>query len=244
MSSRTRVYVGHLSSRTRERDLEELFARYGRILKCDVKFGYAFVEYEDERDAEDAIRSLDGRDVDGSQITVERSKGPRSSGSARPPMRSEYRCIVTQMAQYTSWQDLKDFARQAGNVVYTDVFMERGRKFGIIEYSSKDDLRKATRDLHDRKLGGVRVGVHEDDGRSYSSYHDRDRSRSRSPKRSSSRRSPARASPKHKSRSGSRSRSPSPKRQRAERSPSPEEPRRSASPRRSPVAAENGDASP
>lgn len=42
MSSR-RVYVGGVSSRTRERDLEDVFARYGRINNVDVKNGFAFV---------------------------------------------------------------------------------------------------------------------------------------------------------------------------------------------------------
>ncbi|KAL3628584.1 hypothetical protein CASFOL_027630 [Castilleja foliolosa] len=28
----TRLYVGHLSSRTRSRDLEHIFSRYGRFL--------------------------------------------------------------------------------------------------------------------------------------------------------------------------------------------------------------------
>ncbi|PIN08036.1 hypothetical protein CDL12_19381 [Handroanthus impetiginosus] len=30
--SNTRLYVGHLSSRTRSRDLERIFSRYGRFL--------------------------------------------------------------------------------------------------------------------------------------------------------------------------------------------------------------------
>lgn len=39
------VYVGRLSSRTRERDLDDLFSRYGRIDRIDLKSskGYAFI---------------------------------------------------------------------------------------------------------------------------------------------------------------------------------------------------------
>jgi arginine/serine-rich splicing factor 7 len=43
MSSRRRIYIGRLSARTRERDLEDAFSRYGRILSCDLKYGYAFI---------------------------------------------------------------------------------------------------------------------------------------------------------------------------------------------------------
>ncbi|XP_020240724.1 serine/arginine-rich splicing factor RS2Z32-like [Asparagus officinalis] len=77
----TRLYVGHLSSRTRTRDLEDLFSRYGRVRDVALKHDYAFVEYSDPRDADDARYSLNGRDFDGSRIIVEFAKGgPRGSG--------------------------------------------------------------------------------------------------------------------------------------------------------------------
>ncbi|CAN8268111.1 unnamed protein product [Cochlearia groenlandica] len=85
----TRLYVGRLSSRTRTRDLERLFSRYGRVRDVDMKRDYAFVEFSDPRDADDARYSLDGRDFDGSRITVEASRGaPRGSrdhGGRGPP---------------------------------------------------------------------------------------------------------------------------------------------------------------
>ncbi|KAF3545091.1 hypothetical protein DY000_02000091 [Brassica cretica] len=75
----TRLYVGHLSSRTRTRDVERLFSKYGRIRDVDMKRDFAFVDFSDPRDADDARYRLDGRDVDGSRIVVEFAKG------ARPP---------------------------------------------------------------------------------------------------------------------------------------------------------------
>ncbi|KAJ4885257.1 Serine/arginine-rich splicing factor RS2Z32 [Raphanus sativus] len=80
----TRLYVGRLSSRTRTRDLERLFSRYGRVRDVDMKRDYAFVEFSDPRDADDARHYLDGRDFDGSRITVEASRGaPRGSRDSR-----------------------------------------------------------------------------------------------------------------------------------------------------------------
>ncbi|XP_059628214.1 serine/arginine-rich splicing factor RS2Z32-like isoform X1 [Cornus florida] len=80
----SRLYVGHLSSRTRSRDLEDLFSRYGRIRDVDMKRDYAFVEFSDPRDADDARYSLNGRDYDGSRIIVEFAKGgPRGPGGSR-----------------------------------------------------------------------------------------------------------------------------------------------------------------
>ncbi|KAF9907183.1 hypothetical protein EC991_011246 [Linnemannia zychae] len=81
-STHTTVYVGHLSPRTERRDVEELFEKYGRVVSVELKHGgFAFVEYEDPRDADDAVSKLNGYELDGSRITVEwsrRSGGPGS----------------------------------------------------------------------------------------------------------------------------------------------------------------------
>jgi RNA recognition motif-containing protein len=59
----TRVYIGKISQDIREGDLESEFKRFGRLQKLDMKNGFAFAEYEDARDADDAVRDMDGRDV-------------------------------------------------------------------------------------------------------------------------------------------------------------------------------------
>eukprot|EP00268_Persea_americana_P039681 TRINITY_DN392_c0_g1_i3.p1 TRINITY_DN392_c0_g1~~TRINITY_DN392_c0_g1_i3.p1 ORF type:complete len:307 (+),score=43.66 TRINITY_DN392_c0_g1_i3:424-1344(+) len=77
----TRLYVGRLSSRTRSRDLENRFSRYGRVRDVELKHDFAFIEFSDPRDADDARYSLNGREFDGSRIIVEFAKGgPRGSG--------------------------------------------------------------------------------------------------------------------------------------------------------------------
>ncbi|XP_057984995.1 serine/arginine-rich splicing factor RSZ21-like isoform X2 [Hevea brasiliensis] len=59
-----RVYVGNLDPRVSERDLEDEFRMYGVLRSVWVARrppGYAFVEFDDRRDAMDAIRALDGK---------------------------------------------------------------------------------------------------------------------------------------------------------------------------------------
>ncbi|KAK2979315.1 hypothetical protein RJ640_013279 [Escallonia rubra] len=80
----TRLYVGHLSSRTRSRDLEDVFSRYGRYELPFSLFIHPDQEFSDARDADDARYSLNGRDVDGSRLVVEFAKGaPRGPGGSR-----------------------------------------------------------------------------------------------------------------------------------------------------------------
>ncbi|CAH2077357.1 unnamed protein product, partial [Thlaspi arvense] len=59
----SRVYVGNLDPRVTERELEDEFRVYGVIKSVWVARrppGYAFLDFEDPRDARDAIRDLDG----------------------------------------------------------------------------------------------------------------------------------------------------------------------------------------
>lgn len=84
------LFVGRLHKNTRKRDLEKIFEYYGKLSRCDIKYGsgtaYAFVDFEDARDAEDALKYENGRDVLGNTIVVEYAKGPgqgRSGGGGR-----------------------------------------------------------------------------------------------------------------------------------------------------------------
>ncbi|KAK9675662.1 hypothetical protein RND81_11G022000 [Saponaria officinalis] len=59
-----RVYVGNLDPHVSERDLEDEFRVYGVLRSVWVARrppGYAFIEFDDKRDALDAIRGLDGK---------------------------------------------------------------------------------------------------------------------------------------------------------------------------------------
>lgn len=86
--------------------------RAGRLKAVDVKPSrdgrgpaYAFLEFEEPRDAEDAVRGRDGHDFGGQRLRVEGARGNFVSASSRgPPRRSGYRVRITGLPQSASWQ--------------------------------------------------------------------------------------------------------------------------------------------
>jgi len=78
-----KVYVGNLGNNASKYELEDAFAKYGPIRNCWVARnppGFAFIEFEDPRDAEDSVRGLDGTRVCGQRVQVEMSSGQSRSG--------------------------------------------------------------------------------------------------------------------------------------------------------------------
>lgn len=238
----TRVFVGGLTYRVRERDIEKFFRKYGKIKEVAMKNGFAFVEFDDYRDADDAVYELNGKELLGERVSVERARGtPRGSdqwrGSGRgygpprgrsrdnresdmrshdrygPPTRTEYRLIVENLSSRVSWQDLKDYMRQSGEVTYADAHKQR-RNEGVVEFASYADMKNALEKLDDTELNGRRIRLVEDrrrggggGGRRSRSSSSRSRSRSRSHRRSHSQSRSRSKNGNSKSRSRSRSRS-------------------------------------
>lgn len=247
MSCSTRVYVGRLPGSVRQSDLERFFKGYGKIREITLKEGYGFIEFNDKRDAEDAVYELNGKELCGDRIIVEHAKPPgerrgggrggrggfgdrysggrdgsgsrgggyrSNSGPAGfgyrqntrnpAPPRTEHRVIVENLSSRVSWQDLKDYMRKGGEVIYADAHKLRPNE-GVVEFASADDMRKAISTLNDTELSGRRIRLVEErqqsGGRNRRS-RSRSDSRSRSRSRSRSQRSDSR------SRSRSRSRTP------------------------------------
>lgn len=104
----SRVYVGNILENVKKEDLEVEFTKYGKLTSCWVAFnpvrnetlylitqindltckqlflqpGFAFVEFDDEKDAKDAVSAMNGADFMGSKIRVEISPN-RGRGRGR-----------------------------------------------------------------------------------------------------------------------------------------------------------------
>lgn len=84
-----KVYIGNLAEGVSKADIEAAFGKYGPLRNVWVARnppGFAFVEFEDGHDAEDACRGLDGTRIAGGRIKAELSHGrSRRGGRGGPP---------------------------------------------------------------------------------------------------------------------------------------------------------------
>lgn len=94
-----KMYVGNLPFSSGEDDLRKLFSEFGTVTESAVVMdretarprGFAFVSMDTRESMENAIRGLDGKDLDGRKIVVNEARerdpgaGPRggSGGGSR-----------------------------------------------------------------------------------------------------------------------------------------------------------------
>ena len=77
-----KVFVGNLPFKLRGKELRELFSEFGEIEDSTVildKFtkrskGFGFVTFVNDADAEKAISEMNGKDVEGRDLTVSEAK--------------------------------------------------------------------------------------------------------------------------------------------------------------------------
>ncbi|RXJ57978.1 RNA recognition motif domain-containing protein [Candidatus Marinarcus aquaticus] len=76
------IYVGNLSYRMNNEDLEELFAKFGAVKSCKIindrdtgrSKGFAFVEMDVDSEGQSAIDELNGKEIEGRTLKVNEAR--------------------------------------------------------------------------------------------------------------------------------------------------------------------------
>ncbi len=84
------IYVGNLSYRMNDSDLEGVFAEFGQVISCKIindretgrSKGFAFVEMDNQDSGKAAIETLDGKEVEGRNLKVNEAR-PREDRPRR-----------------------------------------------------------------------------------------------------------------------------------------------------------------
>lgn len=82
------LFVCKLNPVTRDQDLELIFSRFGTILSCEIirdpktqdSLGYAFIEFENQTDCEEAYAKMENVLIDDKRIHVDFSQSVAKLG--------------------------------------------------------------------------------------------------------------------------------------------------------------------
>ena len=89
----------------------------------------------------------------------------RGKGSGGPPPPGGTKVYVGNLSWETSWQDLKDHFRQAGEVLHADIMLGadgRSKGCGLVTFANPHDAARAISTLHDSVLHSRSIFVRED----------------------------------------------------------------------------------
>ncbi|KAF8379763.1 hypothetical protein HHK36_029212 [Tetracentron sinense] len=171
------VFCGNFEHETRQSDLERLFAKYGRVDRVDLKSGkrnpdlavvlrFAFVYFDEERDAEDAIRGLDNTPFGNSRrrISVEWSRslseyalgdrgdrgsrhreGSKSMANQRP---TKTLFVINFDPIHTRDRDIEKHFEPYGKVLHVRI----RRNFAFVQFEMQEDATKALECTHMSKI--------------------------------------------------------------------------------------------
>ncbi|XVF33125.1 hypothetical protein REPUB_Repub17cG0141200 [Reevesia pubescens] len=170
------VFVGNFGYETRQSELERLFSKYGRIERVDMKSGFAFVYFEDERDAEDAIRALDNMPFgyDRRSLSVEWAKGEhgrhrdgsRSTTNQKP---TKTLFVINFDPIRTRERDIQRHFEPYGKVLHVRI----RRNFAFVQFATQEDATKVLEATQRSKLLDRVVSVEyalRDDDERYDRY--------------------------------------------------------------------------
>lgn len=177
-----KVYVGNLPWEATWQDLKSHMSSAGRVVHADIvtdpgknnrSKGYGIVEFASAREAQEACEKLNESEFMGRTIYV-RKDAKATSGSGAPSSSSsgstdELSVFVGNLSYNTTWQNLKDHMRQAGNVDKATILQGldgKSKGCGIVVYQHPKDAQRAIRQLTDSMLDGRPIFVREDRGQS------------------------------------------------------------------------------
>jgi cold-inducible RNA-binding protein len=89
----TKIFVGNLSFKTTENDLQDAFAAHGTVIETNLMMdretgrprGFAFITMSSPEETQKAIQAMNGASLDGRDLTVNeaRPREERSGGGGR-----------------------------------------------------------------------------------------------------------------------------------------------------------------
>jgi peptidyl-prolyl cis-trans isomerase-like 4 len=199
------LFVCKLNPVTQDEDLELIFSRFGKIVSCEVirdkrtgdSLQYAFIEYSNQKECEQAYFKMDGVLIDDHRIHVDFSQSvSKIADDWRDVTNQKRRRAAGGFGGIDNLEKKTQYRQRGGREIVSDSVVNRL----VVDRDPPSDA-KSTGDRKERGDGGAQRRERREE------YHDdrHRRHRSRSPRRDRRERDDGRYEPKQRDRSRSRS---------------------------------------
>jgi RNA recognition motif-containing protein len=167
------VFVGNLAWDVSWQDLKDHLRTVGgdvahvEILRTpDGKSkGCGIATFATAAQALDAVEALSGSELQGRPIFIREDREEETTNNSNVSQQANVSVFVGNLAYETSWQDLKDHMRKAGNVDFVKILShEDGTSKGcaIVKYQKPPEAARAIRELNNSILDDRSISVRED----------------------------------------------------------------------------------
>jgi RNA recognition motif-containing protein len=154
------VFVGNIPWSVDQKELSDHMSQCGQVEQVVIpqfrgrSKGFGIVTYTTPEDATRAISELDGSSLRDRTINVSESHQQQPSSAI----------FVGNLAWEVTWQELKDYFREVGEVVHADVLKNyngSSRGCGIVEFQSPAQAQEAIATLNQSEFKGRTITVRE-----------------------------------------------------------------------------------
>lgn len=150
------LYVKNINFSTQKEDIESEFSKFGKLRKVTVLKGYAFVEFENLKEAIKAHDGMKNKILDGHQLQIQYSNLEKKQ-TIETKTEGHKKLIVKNLPFEATKKDLYELFSPFGKIKIVRIPTKVGgghRGFAFIEFASEKDCETAKLALKDNHLYG------------------------------------------------------------------------------------------
>ena len=163
-NTKNNIFVKGIPKSTTPREVYEYFLKFGDISSAKIMedeignhFGYGYITYYNENDAEKAITESNGKKIWDSILQVTKFQKKNERGYNEIEIDS-HKMYISNFPQTYNVEDLKKFCQEYGNVQNCEILTDKlGQKFGIVLFNSQPEAKDVINKLSGKELEGKKL---------------------------------------------------------------------------------------
>lgn len=161
------IFIGNFEYEAKPYSIEELFEKHGRLVRLDMKHGFAFVFMANDREGQMAIDALDGLEF--GHRTVRRLKVEWARGDGAVKRREDERRQLARSVPSTTLfvvnfdpfetrsRDLERHFEPYGRIIRLD--KKQGHNYAFVQYETIENAKRAVAECDKSRLMGHVITV-------------------------------------------------------------------------------------